>query len=104
MIELRTIVVVRHPELVEPSGNQQNWGVIERFNDTHFVVRVEEGLREYWVFPLELIPWDTTWENGEQLEIKCVVSGVMSWGVMGPNAREIVDRMMHGFIPGGVDG
>lgn len=71
--QLRTLVDDRVMVTVttngESPGGEENWGYIESFNDRTFRLRLEEGMYDYWVFPISVIPDDWEFRTGKRMHL-----------------------------------
>jgi hypothetical protein len=83
-------IIIDHPKLHEESGGQQNWGYIERFTDEEFVVKLEEGVFDYWIFPNDLLEWIIHPRRGDSIRLEGLCPGYKATGVRGPQAEEYV--------------
>lgn len=104
MVDGRVMVIIDHPNLREESAHQQNWGYIQRFDDRCFVVKLEEGVFDYWVFENCLIPDDWAIIEGDKLVLTGTTPGYKAWAVRGPDSGDIVERLLKEQKTGGQDG
>src|SRR6185436_12335440 len=93
LVDLRIMVVIDHPKLYEESAGQQNWGYVESFDDETFIVKLEEGVFHYWIFPNEAIDFCEPFNPGDKLLLTGMTPGYRATAIRGPNSGDLVREL-----------
>lgn len=92
MVDWRIRITVDLPSLREESGNQENWGYVESFDDETLVVKLVEGVYDFWVFPVGIVSFVRDLQPTDRLLFRGDTPGWNCAAVRGPNSRDRIQE------------